>query len=118
MENKNQSKSIKSFAYRVQGGNDCSYQLLTHTLQNPNAVYTAFQVSECFLTTRHSIVDVASSGQSRGVRSPPSPASHTLFNTPQDTTDFLGHKGSLLAHVVHQDAQVLLYRAPLQQVSP
>jgi len=45
----------------------------------------------------------------------------THFNVFQATTDLLGHKGTLLAHgqpVVHQDNQVLLYRAPLQWISP
>jgi len=47
-------------------------------------------------------------------------ASHTLFNAPQDTIDFLGYKGTLLAYgqsVDHQVTQVLLLKASLQQIS-
>ncbi|XP_052556631.1 uncharacterized protein LOC128089357 isoform X2 [Tympanuchus pallidicinctus] len=51
----------------------------------------------------------------------PQPAGHALFNAPQDAIGPLGHKGTLLAHgqpVVHQDTQVPLCRAPLQQLIP
>lgn len=47
-------------------------------------------------------------------------ASHTLFNAPQDTIDFLGYKGTLLAYgqsADHQVTQVLLLKASLQQIS-
>jgi len=51
----------------------------------------------------------------------PRPACHTLYNAPQDPIGLFGHRGTLLAHgqpVVHQDPQVLLHRAPFQQVIP
>ena len=72
--------------------------------------------------TVHSSLNVALPGKSRVGRNhlPPS-ASHTYFKVPQDVTGLIGHKGTLLAHgqpVVHQDSQVLLHRARLQQVSP
>ena len=44
---------------------------------------------------------------------------NALVNAPQETIGLLGHQSTLLAHgqpVVHQDPQVLLCRAPLQQV--
>jgi len=40
----------------------------------------------------------------------PLPASHALFNAPQDPIDLLGYKGILLVHgqpVLHQDPKVL-----------
>ena len=49
------------------------------------------------------------------------PAGHTHFHASQDTICFLGHKGTLLTHgqpVVHQNTQVLLLRALLQQLIP
>ena len=51
----------------------------------------------------------------------PEPAGHIHSNLPQDTIGFLCLMGTLLAHglfIAHQDTQVLLHRAPLQQVSP
>jgi len=48
-------------------------------------------------------------------------ASCALFNAPQDAIGLLGSQGILLAHdqhVVHQDSQVPLCRAPPQQVNP
>ena len=50
-----------------------------------------------------------------------SPASHTPFNALQDAIGLFGYEGTLLAHglhVVYQDSQILLHRAPLQQVIP
>ena len=49
------------------------------------------------------------------------PAGHTLLDAPQDATGLLGSQGTLLAHgqpVVHQDTQVPLRRAALQQGRP
>lgn len=51
----------------------------------------------------------------------PQLAGHILFNASLDTTGLLGHKNIPLAQgqpLVHQDNQVLLLRASLQQVSP
>ena len=51
----------------------------------------------------------------------PRPAAHTPPNAPQDPIGFLGSQGTLLAHdhlVTHQDSQVPLCRAALQQVRP
>ena len=48
----------------------------------------------------------------------PCPADHAPFNAPQDAIGLLGHQATLLAHcqsVIHQDLQILLCRAPLQQ---
>jgi len=65
---------------------------------------------------------VAYLGQSRGEEGPPpSPCCPHSFNAPQATIGLLGCKDTLQAHgqpVVHQDTQVLLCRALLQQVSP
>ncbi|KAK4827978.1 LOW QUALITY PROTEIN: hypothetical protein QYF61_022680 [Mycteria americana] len=44
----------------------------------------------------------------------PTPAGHTIFDTSQDAIGFLGHLGTLLAHIqvaVNQHAQVLLCQA-------
>lgn len=61
---------------------------------------------------------MASIGQSRGGRITSLNLLAMLFlNVPQDTIDFLGHQGTLLAcgqPVVHQDIQVLLCKTPLQ----
>ncbi|KAK4809951.1 hypothetical protein QYF61_002908 [Mycteria americana] len=51
----------------------------------------------------------------------PSPAGHTIFDTSQDAIGFLGHLGTLLAHVqpaVKQHPQVLFHRAALQPLFP
>jgi len=59
-------------------------------------------------------------GQSRSEDHFPQPVGHALSNTLQDTIGLLGHKGTLLAHgqaVAHQDPQVILCRAPVQQVT-
>ena len=52
-------------------------------------------------------------------RSPP-PASHFIFNAPQNIIGLSGHKGTLAhgQHAVHQNTQVLLLRALLQQLIP
>ena len=58
-------------------------------------------------------------GRVEGEENPFRPTNHTPSNTPQDAIG-LGQKSTLLAHgqpVVHQDPQVLLCTAPLQQVS-
>ncbi|KAK4832035.1 hypothetical protein QYF61_020550 [Mycteria americana] len=47
----------------------------------------------------------------------PSPAGHAIFNTSQDAIGFLGHLGTLLAHIqaaVNQHPQVLLCQAAFQ----
>ncbi|KAK4815578.1 hypothetical protein QYF61_004095, partial [Mycteria americana] len=51
----------------------------------------------------------------------PSPAGHTIFDTSQDAIGFLGHLGTLLAHIqaaVDQNSQVLPCWAALQPVFP
>ncbi|KAK4818960.1 hypothetical protein QYF61_022627, partial [Mycteria americana] len=51
----------------------------------------------------------------------PSPPGHTIFNTSQDAIGFLGHLGTLLAHIqpaVNQHPQVLLCRAAFQPLFP
>ncbi|KAK4812136.1 hypothetical protein QYF61_000977 [Mycteria americana] len=51
----------------------------------------------------------------------PSPASHTIFDTSQDAIGFLGHLGTLLAHIqaaVSQHSQVLLCQAAFQPLFP
>ncbi|KAK4829997.1 hypothetical protein QYF61_008167 [Mycteria americana] len=51
----------------------------------------------------------------------PSPAGHAIFDTGQDAIGFLGHLGTLLAHIqaaVNQHAQVLLCQAAFQPVFP
>ncbi|KAK4817461.1 LOW QUALITY PROTEIN: hypothetical protein QYF61_015616 [Mycteria americana] len=51
----------------------------------------------------------------------PSPAGHTIFNTSQDAIGFLGHLGTLLAHIqaaVNQHPQVLLCQAAFQPLFP
>ncbi|KAK4822538.1 hypothetical protein QYF61_015544 [Mycteria americana] len=51
----------------------------------------------------------------------PSPAGHTIFDTSQDATGFLGHLGTLLAHIqpaVDQHPQVLLCQAAFQPLFP
>ncbi|KAK4814532.1 hypothetical protein QYF61_022021 [Mycteria americana] len=51
----------------------------------------------------------------------PSPAGHTIFDTSQDAVGFLGHLGTLLAHIqaaVNQHAQVLLCQAAFQPLFP
>ncbi|KAK4816773.1 hypothetical protein QYF61_022771 [Mycteria americana] len=51
----------------------------------------------------------------------PSPAGHTIFDTSQDAIGFLGHLGTLLAHIraaVNQHPQVLLCRAAFQPLFP
>jgi len=51
----------------------------------------------------------------------PWPVGQAPFKAPQDPTGLLGQLGTLLAHcqpAIHQDPQVLLHRAPLQQVMP
>ncbi|KAK4831320.1 hypothetical protein QYF61_016809 [Mycteria americana] len=51
----------------------------------------------------------------------PSPAGHTIPDTSQDAIGFLGHLGTLLAHVqaaVSQHPQVLLCRAAFQPLFP
>ena len=59
-------------------------------------------------------------GRVEGEENLPGPAGHSP-NAPQDLISFLGSQGMLLAHgqpVVHQDTQVPLHRAALQQVRP
>ncbi|KAK4818988.1 hypothetical protein QYF61_022819 [Mycteria americana] len=51
----------------------------------------------------------------------PSPAGHTIFDTSQDAIGFLGHLGTLLAHIqvaVDQHPQVLLCLAAFQPLFP
>ncbi|KAK4832478.1 hypothetical protein QYF61_023525 [Mycteria americana] len=51
----------------------------------------------------------------------PSPAGHAIFDTSQDAIGFLGHLGTLLAHIqaaVNQHPQVLLCRAAFQPLFP
>ncbi|KAK4827827.1 hypothetical protein QYF61_021911 [Mycteria americana] len=51
----------------------------------------------------------------------PSPAGHAVFDTSQDAIGFLGHLGTLLAHVqpaVNQHPQVLLCQAAFQPLFP
>ncbi|KAK4815348.1 hypothetical protein QYF61_000180 [Mycteria americana] len=51
----------------------------------------------------------------------PSPAGHTIFDTNQDAIGFLGHLGTLLAHIqaaVNQHPQVLLCWAAFQPLFP
>ncbi|KAK4817679.1 hypothetical protein QYF61_024908 [Mycteria americana] len=51
----------------------------------------------------------------------PSPAGHTIFDTSQDAIGFLGHLGTLLAHIqaaVNQHPQVLLCQAAFQPLFP
>ncbi|KAK4811654.1 hypothetical protein QYF61_022747 [Mycteria americana] len=51
----------------------------------------------------------------------PSPAGHAIFDTSQDTIGFLGHLGTLLAHIqaaVNQHPQVLLCLAAFQPLFP
>ncbi|KAK4814535.1 hypothetical protein QYF61_022254 [Mycteria americana] len=51
----------------------------------------------------------------------PSPAGHTIFDTSQDAVGFLGHLGTLLAHIqaaVDQQPQVLFRRAAFQPLFP
>lgn len=67
------------------------------------------------------VPDVALPEQSRRGGSLPQHAGPALFNATLDPIGLLGHGGTLLAHsypVFHQNPQVLLWRAPLQQVSP
>ncbi|KAK4810577.1 hypothetical protein QYF61_007314 [Mycteria americana] len=51
----------------------------------------------------------------------PSPAGHTIFDTSQDAIGFLGHLGTLLAHIqaaVNKHPQVLLCLAAFQPLFP
>ncbi|KAK4818581.1 hypothetical protein QYF61_015381 [Mycteria americana] len=51
----------------------------------------------------------------------PSPAGHTIFDTSQDAIGFLGHLGTLLAHIqaaVNQHPQVLFHLAAFQPLFP
>ncbi|KAK4824915.1 hypothetical protein QYF61_021430 [Mycteria americana] len=51
----------------------------------------------------------------------PTPAGHAIFDTSQDAIGFLGHLGTLLAHVqaaVNQYSQILLCRAAFQPLFP
>ncbi|KAK4831168.1 hypothetical protein QYF61_015638 [Mycteria americana] len=51
----------------------------------------------------------------------PSPAGHTIFDTSQDAIGFLGHLGTLLAHIqaaVNKHPQVLLCQAAFQPLFP
>ncbi|KAK4825874.1 hypothetical protein QYF61_003148 [Mycteria americana] len=51
----------------------------------------------------------------------PTPAGHTIFDTSQDAIGFLGHLGTLLAHVqlaVNQHPQVLFCQAAFQPLFP
>ncbi|KAK4828617.1 hypothetical protein QYF61_000069 [Mycteria americana] len=51
----------------------------------------------------------------------PSPAGHTIFDRSQDAIGFLGHLGTLLAHIqaaVNQHPQVLLCQAAFQPLFP
>ncbi|KAK4825636.1 hypothetical protein QYF61_001421 [Mycteria americana] len=51
----------------------------------------------------------------------PSPAGHAIFDTSQDAIGFLGHLGTLLAHIqaaVNKHPQVLFCRAALQPLFP
>ncbi|KAK4820661.1 hypothetical protein QYF61_002865 [Mycteria americana] len=51
----------------------------------------------------------------------PTPAGHTIFDTSQDAIGFLGHLGTLLAHIllaVNQHTQVLLCWAAFQPLFP
>ncbi|KAK4824931.1 hypothetical protein QYF61_021551 [Mycteria americana] len=51
----------------------------------------------------------------------PSPAGHTIPDTSQDAIGFLGHLGTLLAHIqaaVNQHAQVLFHQAAFQPLFP
>ncbi|KAK4814156.1 hypothetical protein QYF61_009974 [Mycteria americana] len=51
----------------------------------------------------------------------PSPAGHAIFDTSQDAIGFLGHLGTLLAHIqaaVNQHSQVLLCWAAFQPLFP
>ena len=60
-------------------------------------------------------------GRAEGEENLPHPAAHTPPHAPQDPIGLLGSQGTLLAHghpVVHQDTQVPLRRAALQQFRP
>ena len=60
-------------------------------------------------------------GRVKGEENRSRPTNHTPPNTPLDAIGLLGHKGTVLAHghpVVHQDPQVPLPFAALQQGSP
>ncbi|KAK4827772.1 hypothetical protein QYF61_021517 [Mycteria americana] len=51
----------------------------------------------------------------------PSPAGHAIFDTSQDAIGFLGHLGTLLAHIqpaVNQHSQVLFHLAAFQPLFP
>ncbi|KAK4825774.1 hypothetical protein QYF61_002337 [Mycteria americana] len=51
----------------------------------------------------------------------PTPAGHTIFDTSQDAIGFLGHLGTLLAHIqaaVNQHSQVLFCQAAFQPLFP
>ncbi|KAK4815935.1 hypothetical protein QYF61_010192 [Mycteria americana] len=51
----------------------------------------------------------------------PSPAGHAVFDTSQDAVGFLGHLGTLLAHIqvaVNQHPQVLFHQAAFQPLFP
>ncbi|KAK4827428.1 hypothetical protein QYF61_017866 [Mycteria americana] len=51
----------------------------------------------------------------------PTPAGHAIFDTSQDAIGFLGHLGTLLAHIqaaVNQHSQVLLCQAAFQPLFP
>ncbi|KAK4823866.1 hypothetical protein QYF61_007622 [Mycteria americana] len=51
----------------------------------------------------------------------PSPAGHIISDTSQDAIGFLGHLGTLLAHIqpaVDQHPQVLFHQAPFQPLFP
>ncbi|KAK4819282.1 hypothetical protein QYF61_000622 [Mycteria americana] len=51
----------------------------------------------------------------------PTPAGHAIFDTSQDAIGFLGHLGTLLAHIqvaVNQHAQVLFHWAAFQPLFP
>ncbi|KAK4819037.1 hypothetical protein QYF61_024402 [Mycteria americana] len=60
-------------------------------------------------------------GQVQGHDHFPSPAGHTIFDTGQDAIGFLGHLGTLLAHIqaaVNQHPQVLFRWAAFQPLFP
>ncbi|KAK4806181.1 hypothetical protein QYF61_001104 [Mycteria americana] len=71
--------------------------------------------------SEHSIRGAASPVPSTGDNHCPSPAGHAIFDTSQDAIGFLGHLGTLLAHIqaaVNQHPQVLLCQAAFQPLFP
>ncbi|KAK4829473.1 hypothetical protein QYF61_004763 [Mycteria americana] len=71
--------------------------------------------------TEHKIRGAASPVPSTGDDHFPTPAGHAISDTSQDAVGFLGHLGTLLAHIqaaVNQHPQVLLCQAAFQPLFP